>query len=80
MMQDGLLDPNLHKVIARCYINNRRPDSSEVFVIYADDTRERIWTFNPNRHTFDSREFTGKTKLEAIFYCDRKPPRSLILF
>ena len=80
MMQDALLDPNLHKVIARCYINTVRPDISEIFVIYSDNARETIWTYNPSRHSFDHREFVGKTKLEAVFYCDRKPPRSLFLF
>lgn len=80
MDQRELLDANLYKVIAKCYINNKRPDVSEVHVIYADDIRENIWTFNPMRYDFDKRDFIGKTKIEAVFYCDRKEPRSVQLY
>lgn len=80
MDQLELLDANLYKVISRCYINNRRPDMSEIFVIYTDGEREAIWTFNPMRYDFDNRDFIGKTKIEAVFYCDRKEPRSIQLF
>lgn len=80
MDQQDLLDKNLYKVISKCFINNKRPDMSEVFVIYSDDTRETIWTFNPLRYDFDNRQFIGKTKIEAVFYCDRKEPRSIQLF
>lgn len=68
------MDDNLYKIIARCFINQRRPDSSEIFVIYEDDTREKIWTFNPMKYDFSRRDFVGRTKIEAIFYCDRKKP------
>lgn len=77
--QESLLDPNLYKIIEKCFINNRKPDLTEIFVIYTDDSRERIWSFNPMRHEFDHREFIGKTKLEAVFYCDRKEPKSINL-
>lgn len=80
MDQYELLDTNLYKVISKCFINSKRSDASEIFVIYADDSREIIWTYNPMRYNFDHREFIGKTKIEAVFYCDRKPPRSLQLF
>lgn len=80
MNQEHLLDPNLYKVISRCFINNRRPDATEIHVIYSDDTRENIWTFNPMRYDFNHQEFIGKTKIEAVFYCDRKEPRSVQLF
>ena len=80
MDQRELLDDNLYKVILKCYINNKRPDTSEVHVIYADDIRENIWTFNPMRYDFDKRDFIGMTKIEAVFYCDRKEPRSIQLF
>ena len=79
MTPENLLDANLYKVIEKCFINNRRPDLSEIFVIYVDDSRERIWSFNPLRYDFDHREFIGKTKIEAVFYCDRKDPRSIQL-
>ena len=79
MEQLELLDKNLYKVISKCFINNRRHDLSEIFVIYADDTRETIWTFNPMRYDFDHRQFIGKTKIEAVFHCDRKSPRSIQL-
>lgn len=80
MNQQNLLDPNLYKVISRCFINTRRSDLCEIFVIYADDSREVIWTFNPARHEFNHQAFVGKTKIEAVFYCDRKEPRSMQLF
>ena len=70
--QEQLLDPNLYKVIGKCFVNNKHPMLSEIFVIYTDDSRERIWSFNPMRHDFDHREFIGKSKIEAVFYCDRK--------
>lgn len=76
MNQEHLLDENLYKTISKCFINIKRPDMSEIFVVYADDERETIWTFNPNRYIFTHREFIGKTKIEAVFYCDRKKPRS----
>lgn len=80
MDQRNLVDANLYKVISKCYINNRRPDMSEIHVIYIDDIRENIWTFNPLRYDFNNRDFVGKTKIEAVFYCDRKEPRSVQLF
>lgn len=80
MDQQGLIDVNLHKTISKCFINKKQPDKSEVFVVYADGTRETIWTFNPMRYSFSHYEFIGKTKIEAVFYCDRKSPRSLQLF
>ena len=80
MDQERLLDGNLYKVISRCFINNKRPDSTEIHVIYSDNTRENIWTFNPMRYDFNHQEFIGKTKIEAVFYCDRKEPNSIQLF
>ena len=77
MDQRELLDTNLYKVISKCFINNKRPDIAEIFVIYTDDDREIIWTFNPMRYEFNHQEFIGKTKIEAVFYCDRKEPRSM---
>lgn len=80
MNQQRLLDPNLHKIISRCYINKRRPDRYEIFVVYADGARESIWTYSPTRYDFEHYEFIGKNKLEAVFHCDRKEPRSLQIF
>ena len=80
MNQQELLDENLYKVISKCFINNRRPDASEIHVIYTDDSRENIWTFNPLRYEFTNREFVGMTKIEAVFHCDRKEPRSVQLY
>ena len=70
-------DDNLFSTISRCFINNKRPDKSEIFVIYENSVRERIWTFNPARYDFDHREFIGMPKIEAVFHCDRKKPRSI---
>lgn len=74
-----MTDGNLYKVISKCFINVKRPDASEIFVIYADGSRERIWTFNPLKQEFDHRDFVGKSKIEAVFYCDRKKPRFMQL-
>lgn len=80
MDQQHLLDTNLYKIITKCFINKKTANAYEVFVIYDDDTRETIWTFDPLRYEFDHREFIGKTKIEAVFYCDRKQPRNMQLF
>lgn len=79
MDQRHLLDPNLYKTISKCYINKKRPDRHEISVVYSDNTKESIWTYNPMRHDFDYCEFIGKTKIEAVFHCDRKEPRSIQL-
>lgn len=77
MDQSSLLDKNLYKVISKCFINSKRQDASEIHVIYADGSKESIWTFNPHRYVFEQREFVGMTKIEAVFHCDRKEPRSV---
>lgn len=52
------------------YIPNN--DVAEVIVVYENGVREKFWTFNPTRYIFDCRDFVGKTKIEAVFYCDGK--------
>ena len=79
MSQNELLDPHLHKVISKCYIHRRRTDKSEISVVYTDGARETIWTYNPLRHDFDYGEFLGMTKIQAVFYCDRREPRNFQL-
>lgn len=79
MEQIELLDENLYNIISKCFINKKRPDSSDILVTYMNNARERIWTFNPMRYDFDHREFIGMTKIEAVFYCDRKQPRYMQL-
>lgn len=80
MELNELTDNNLFSVISKCFINNRRSDATEIFVIFENGDRERIWTFNPVRYDFEHREFIGKTKIEAIFYCDRKKPKTNYMF
>lgn len=70
--QADLLDENMDKVIKSCFINEKGPSRSKVFVIYEDGSRENIFTFNPEKHFLDRTLFIGMTKLEAVFYCDRK--------
>jgi len=70
-----LMDPKLYDIVSKCFINNKRFDTAEIVVIYEDGSRERIWTFNPAKYDFDYRYFVGKTKIESVFYCDRKKPR-----
>ena len=72
MDQRELLDNNLYNIISKCFIKTKRQNISEVIVIYENGVREKIWTFNPNKYIFDYRDFVGKTKIEAVFYCDRK--------
>ena len=79
MNHNELLDPNLYKNITRCYINKRRHNKSEIFVYYSDGSRDIIWTFDHNRHDIDGTMFIGKTKIAAVFYCDRKLSRGLHL-
>lgn len=80
MDQSNLLDENLYKTITKCFINAKHPTMAEVFVIYSDGSRETIWTFNPMRHEFEPRTFIGMTKIEAVFYCDRRKPKSVTLW
>ena len=71
---ESLLDKNMDKVITSCYVNNKGRFKSEIFAIYEDGCREVIFSFNPTKIDFYGSEFIGKTKLEAVFYCDRKRP------
>lgn len=75
-----LSDDNLFSIISKCFINNKRSDVSEIFVIFENGDRERIWTFNPTRYDFNHLEFVGKSKIEAVFHCDRKKPKSIHFF
>lgn len=77
--QTELVDPNLYKEISKCFINNKRSNLSEIVVIYDDDIRERIWSFNPKKFDFDFNKFIGMTKIEAVFYCDKKSRKDYIL-
>lgn len=80
MNQEDLVDPNLHNVISKCHIRNNRSDTAEIIVTYSDGVRERIWTYSPNRYRFDYHDFIGMTKIEAVFYCDRKKPQLMGMF
>lgn len=73
LSQKSLLDRNMDKVIAKCFVNQKGRFKNEVYVIYEDGAREVIHSYNPTKFEFDYSEFIGKTKLEAVFYCDRKP-------
>ena len=77
MGQSQLLDPHLYKIISKCYINKKRYDRNEIFVIYTDGAREAIWAYDPSRYDFNHEEFIGKTKIESVFYRDRKGSRNL---
>lgn len=72
MDQNTLIDQNLYKTISRCFINKKSFNTNEIFVIYTDGTRESIWTYDPMKQNFDHHLFLGRTKIEAVFYCDRK--------
>lgn len=72
MGQRDLLDDNIYNIISKCFINTKRQNVAEVIVIYENGVHEKIWAFNQTRYIFDYRDFVGKTKIEAVFYCDRK--------
>ena len=67
---ESLLDPNMDKVIDKCFINNKGRFRNEIFAIYKDGSREVIFSYDPNKLNFDHIDFIGKTKLDAVFYCD----------
>ena len=71
---ESLLDENMDKMIVKCYVNSNGRFKNEIFAIYEDGSREVIYSFNPAKIDFDGREFIGKTKLAAVFHCDRKKP------
>ena len=75
MNQNELLDTNLYEIIVHCKFHKLNVNATEIIVIYENGRKERIWTFDPKRYSFNYREFEGMTKIEAVFYCDRKPPR-----
>lgn len=77
MIQKDLVDNNLYSVIKTCSIHKKSPGILEILVTYENGDKERIWTFDSGKHSFDYREFIGKTKIEAVFYCDRKRPRTI---
>ena len=68
--QKDLLDENMDKKIKSCFINSERT-FKKVFVIYEDGSRENIWTFDPQKYHLDKGILIGKTKLEAVYYCDK---------
>lgn len=72
--QRNLLDPNMDKKIAKCFINEKGRFTNVIHVIYEDGSRENIHTYNTNKYEFSHTEFIGKTKIDAVFYCDRKKP------
>ncbi len=75
--QNNLLDHNLYEVITNCVLQKISPYETEIIVTYENGSKERIWTYNSNRYSFNYREFEGMTKIQAVFYCDRKKPRRL---
>lgn len=71
-MLDSLLDGNMNKKIKSCFIDEGRYYMKKIFVVYEDETREYIWTYDSRKMDFNYRDFIGMTKIEAAFYCDRK--------
>lgn len=62
------------KKIDRCFINEVNRNTNRIFVIYEDGSREYIWTYEKGAYEFDHKDFIGKDKLQALFYCDQKQP------
>lgn len=71
--QRNLLDPNMDKRINKCFINEHKSKkfANQIFVIYEDGSRENIWTYDSRKFEFDRDWFISKSKLEALFICDR---------
>lgn len=71
--QRDLLDPNMDKRIAQCFINEHKFKRffKQIFVIYEDRTRENIWTYDSRKIEFDHKWFVGKDKLQALFICEQ---------
>lgn len=70
MDQLYLLDANIDKFIVKCVIKRKGTRRNEVHVQYDDGSRERIWTYDPNKQYFEYADFIGMTKIEAVFFCD----------
>ena len=77
MFDSELIDYNLYEIITNCILHKVSPGSTEIIVTYENGEEERIWTYDPKRYSFNYREFVGMTKIEAVFYCDRKAPRKM---
>jgi hypothetical protein len=75
MIQNELLDSNLYELITNCVLQKVSVNSTEIVVTYENGYTERIWTYDPKRFSFNYRDFIGMTKIQAVFYCDRKSPR-----
>lgn len=75
--QNELVDAYMDATIINCHIHRKASTIMEIIVTYDDGYRERIWTYNPTKYVFDYHKFIGMSKLEAIFYCDRKEPRRI---
>ena len=73
-IQNELLDTNLYEVIIDCNVKRVSSRLAQITVMYENGQRERIWTFDPTRYSFDYLNFIGMNKIEAVFYCDRKIP------
>ena len=70
--QNELIDDNLHETIIDCNIKRLPNKLAQIIVIYENGQKERIWTFDATRYSFDYMDFIGMSKIEAVFYCDRK--------
>lgn len=68
------MDANIYEAIVYSKIKKKSNGLFEIWATFEGGGTERIWTFNPNRYSFDVGEFIGMSKIEAIFYCDRKQP------
>lgn len=77
MIQNELLDSNLYELITDCMLQKVSSINTEIIVTYENGYKERIWTYDPKRYSFNYRDFIGMTKIQAVFYCDRKSPRRM---
>ena len=75
--QNEIIDDNLYETIIDCNIKRVSSRLAQITVMYENGVKERIWTFNYSRYNFDYIDFIGMTKIEAIFYCDRKKPTQI---
>ena len=74
MLGGNTLDANIYETIIFSKIKKKGNNLLEIWVTFEGGGTERIWTFDSRRFSFDVGEFIGMSKIEAIFYCDRKKP------
>ena len=70
--QKELWDRNIFCRIAKCFITNKNSRRNEISVTYKNGYREYLASYDPTEYEFNFYDFVGMSKIEALFYIDRK--------